>query len=348
MFLFKNIDLIFTKKEKIFLWLIFFGILVVTILDVVSFATIIPVFDIIFLNKVSTIYFTNFNLNNSNLKILILLIFILIFIIKNIFIIWFNLFFIHFFQKISTRISTDLFILILNQEYKSFVKNSSESFLQKVTNDVDNLNSFLISFINFFIEVIFILAISILLINTNSQIFLFCFFIFFIVLAIYVNFFQKRIKRWSYNFRESQGVTQNLVFEGLKGFKDLIIYNLKYIFAHNFNLKVNATNHSKARINFLNNVQKYWLETVGILAMTLSLFYFMFSDIDIAELVPIFALFTLVMFRLLSSLGRIILHGQSLRFYYPSFKAIAQEIDNLSLKKKQKLIMNFLLKFPSN
>ena len=344
MFLFKNIDLIFIKKEKIFLWLIFFGVLVVTILDVVSFATIIPVFDIIFLNKIPKIYFTNLNLNDTNLKILVLLIFILIFIVKNIFIIWFNFFFINFFQKTNTRISTDLFILFLNQEYKLFVKNSSESFLQKVTSDVDNLNSFLISFINFFIEVIFILGISILLINTNSMIFLFCFFIFFIVLIIYVNFFQKKIKRWSYNYRESIGSTQNLVFEGLKGFKDLIIYNLKYIFAHNFNVNVKSTNHSKARINFLNNVQKYWLEIVGISAMTLALFYFMFTNYEIAKLVPIFALFTLVMFRLLSSLSRIILHGQSLRFYYPSFKAVAQEIDSLSLKKKSETDDEFFFK----
>jgi len=344
MFLFKNIDLIFTKKEKLFLWLIFFGVLVVTILDVLSFATIIPVFDIIFLNKIPKIYFTSLNLNDTNLKILVLFIFILIFIIKNIFIIWFNFFFINFFQKTNTRISTDLFILFLNQEYKLFVKNSSESFLQKVTSDVDNLNSFLISFINFFIEVIFILGISILLINTNSKIFLFCFFVFFIVLAIYINFFQKKIKRWSYNYRESLGSTQNLVFEGLKGFKDLIIYNLKYIFAHNFNINVKSTNHSKARINFLNNVQKYWLEIVGISAMTLALFYFMLTNFEIAKLMPIFALFTLVMFRLLSSLSRIILHGQSLRFYYPSFKALAQEIDNLSLKKKSEIDNEFSFK----
>jgi len=344
MFLFKNIDLIFTKKEKLLLWLIFFGVLVVTILDVVSFATIIPVFDIIFLNKIPKIYFTNLNLNDTNLKILVLLIFILIFIIKNIFIIWFNFFFINFFQKTNTRISTDLFILFLNQEYKIFVKNSSESFLQKVTGDVDRLNSFLISFINFFIEVIFILGISILLINTNFKIFLFCFFNFFIVLVIYVNVFQKKIKRWSYSNRESIGATQNLVIEGLKGFKDLIIYNLKYIFAHNFNLNVKSTNHSMARINFLNNVQKYWLEIVGISAITLALFYFMLTNYEIAKLVPIFALFTLVMFRLLSSLSRIILHGNSLRFYYPSFKAITQEIVNLSLKKKSETNNDFSFK----
>jgi ABC-type bacteriocin/lantibiotic exporter with double-glycine peptidase domain len=70
----------------------------------------------------------------------------------------------------------------------------------------------------------------------------------------------------------------------------------------------------------------------------------MLTNYEIAKLVPIFALFTLVMFRLLSSLSRIILHGNSLRFYYPSFKAITQEIVNLSLKKKSETNNDFSFK----
>jgi hypothetical protein len=46
---FKDINYIFTKKELIFTSIIFFGVLVTTILDVLSFTTIIPVFQIIFL-----------------------------------------------------------------------------------------------------------------------------------------------------------------------------------------------------------------------------------------------------------------------------------------------------------
>jgi ABC-type multidrug transport system fused ATPase/permease subunit len=162
---FKDINYIFTNKELIFTGFIFFGVLITTILDVLSFTTIIPIFQIIFLNKIPEINFFNSFLNHYDLtfdiKILILFIFIFLFFVKNTIIIIFNYFFINFFQKTNTRISKDLFNLYLNQEYISFLKFSSENFLQKVTNDVNNLNTWLISFINFSTEIIFILGISI-------------------------------------------------------------------------------------------------------------------------------------------------------------------------------------------
>lgn len=334
---FKDINYIFTKKEFVFTCIIFIGVLITTILDVLSFTTIIPIFQIIFLNKVPEVDFLNSFFNHYNLtlnlKILILLTFILLFFIKNTVIIVFNYFFINFFQRTNTRISTDLFNLYLNQEYISFLKFSSENFLQKATNDVNNLNSWLVAFINFFTEIIFIIGISILLLVVNPKIFLFSFFIFIIVIFFYVNFFKNRIKSWADNYRKSTGRTQDLVIEGLKGFRDLIIYKQNSVFINNFSRNINLSNYSISRINFLNNVQKYWLEIIGVLAIAMALLYFILTDSDISKLIPVFGLFIIVTFRLLSSFSRIILHGQSLKFYFPSFKAVAEEFQRLNNKK---------------
>jgi len=334
----QDINYIFTKKEILFLFFIFFGVLITTVLDVLSFALIIPIFQIIFLNKTTELGFLNYffypihNLS-SNLKILILLIFIFIFFLKNTLIILFNFFFINFFQKTNTRISSDLFSLFLNQEYIFFLKFSSENFLQKVTADVNNLNAYLISFINFFTEIIFVIGISFLLISINTKIFVFSFSIFLIASLIYAYFFKNKIKRWSINYRNCTGQTQSLVFEGLKGFKDIVIYKLNSKFVDNFNYNASLSNHSVSRINFLNNVQKYWLEIVGVAAMAVALLYFVFNDFNISNLVPVFGLFIIVLFRLLSSFSRIILHGQNLKFYFPSFRAISDEFKRLRVKK---------------
>ena len=345
----QDINYIFTKKEILFLFLIFFGVLITTVLDVLSFALIIPIFQIIFLNKtpdlgVFNYFFYTIHNFSSNLKVLILLIFIFIFFLKNILIILFNFFFINFFQKTNTRISSDLFSLFLNQEYIFFVKFSSENFLQKVTLDVNNLNAYLISFINFFTEIIFVIGISVLLISVNTKIFLFSFSIFLIVSLIYAYFFKNKIKRWSINYRNCTGQTQNLVFDGLKGFKDIVIYKLNSRFVDNFNYNTNLSNHSLSRINFLNNVQKYWLEIVGVTALAVALLYFVFNDFDISNLVPVFGLFIVVLFRLLSSFSRIILHGQNLKFYYPSFIAISNEFKRLRIKKDINYQSNIIFK----
>jgi ATP-binding cassette subfamily C protein len=341
----KNIRAIFIKKELLFLWIIFFGVLFTTIIDVLSFTTIIPIFQIIFLNQIPEIsffktFFNNYNFT-LNIKVLILLIFVLFFLIKNILIIIFNYFFINFFQKTNTRISTDLFSLYLNQEYIYYLKFSSENFLQKTTNDVNNLNTWLVSFINFFTEIVFVIGISLLLMFINIKVFLFSFFIFFIVIIVYVFFFKNKIKSWADNYRKSTGQTQNLVIEGLKGFKDLVIYKQRDVFVDSFNYNISLSNQSISRINFLNNVQKYWLEIVGILAMVLALLYFVFTDTNISKLIPIFGLFVIVTFRLLSSFSRIILHGQNLKFYLPSFSAVANEFQRLNYKKDFNFDSNF-------
>jgi hypothetical protein len=197
--------------------------------------------------------------------------------------------------------------------------------LQKITDDVSSTNSFLISVVNFLIEIIFILSISIFLIFINYKIFLFCFFIFFTILCIYYNFFKKRINRWSISNRESSGKIKNLVIEGINGIKDIIVYKLEDYFLKSFNTNTILANQSRSKIDFLNNVQKYWLELVTVFALSVALIYFVSSSYDINKLIPIFGVFVFALFRLLSSFNRIVLHGQNIKFNYISYISLTNQ-----------------------
>jgi ATP-binding cassette subfamily B protein len=346
----QNINNIFTKKEINYFWILFLGILFTTLLDVISFGIIIPVFNIIFFDKKPDIslYFINIKdlQINFNIKIIFLACFAFLFYLKNIFIVIFNFFFINFFKKIHDRISNDLFSNFLNQSYASFLKKSSENFLQKVNNDVVLLNIFLIAFINFLIEFIFLILISILLLIINYKIFLFCIISFLFVLIIYVKLFQHRIKKWSNIYRDSIGELQNLIIDGTQGFKDIIIYDLKSFFIKKFDDRLNNSTRTMARINFLNNIQKYWLELVAFSVLTMALIYFVAKDFDVKKLIPVFGLFIIVMFRLLTSISKIINSLHLLKFYYPSFIAISKEFiefksnNNNAISLHEKIIFN--------
>jgi ABC-type multidrug transport system fused ATPase/permease subunit len=225
----KDIKNIFIKKEINKFWIIFLGIFITTILDAVSFATIIPIFNIIFLNKLPSIpFFDNQILELTfNLKIIFLLIFICIFYLKNLFVIAFNFFYLDFLRSIDLRIANDLFKNYLSQEYKYFLQKSSENFLQKVNNDVIALNNFLAGCLSFCIELIFLFTICLILLIANYQIFLICFISFFIILFIYYKLFKKRIHQWADVYRTATGKVQSLVMNGSQGFKDIILYDLK-------------------------------------------------------------------------------------------------------------------------
>ena len=170
-----------SKKDFFYFQIILLGIILTTILETFSIAIIIPVFDVIFLERIpenNFFKFDNFQFN-STLKILALCAFFFTFFIKSIFIICFNYFFINFLTKLNTNISNRLFSLFLKQDYIFFAKGKSKYFLNQITDDVHKLQSFLLSLINLLTEIIFVFVISIFLILINYKIFLFCFFIFF-------------------------------------------------------------------------------------------------------------------------------------------------------------------------
>lgn len=89
-----------------------------------------------------------------------------------------------------------------------------------------------------------------------------------------------------------------------------------------------------ARLNLLNQIQKYWLEIVGVTIISLALFYFVTTNFDIFKLLPVLSLFVISMFRLLSSFGRIFNASQNIKFFYPSIESVEKYLKDLQLKKK--------------
>ena len=301
---------IYSKKELNFFLIIIIGGIIVTLLDLISFVFIIPVFNIVFLNQNASFLSFKINIIDNNFKLFIIIIFVLLFIIKNVLIIFYNLLFANFFKNIKTRISSELFNKYLNQEYIFFINNSSKNLLQKMTNDVDNLDVLLNSIIILFIEILFVVGILTILYFSNYKIFLLTAFIFFIVGIVYFQLVRKKIKVWSDGYHQSIGNINNTITEGINGFKDIVFYNLKDIFLNKLNSNAAFANHRLARLNFLNQIQKYWLEIVGVTIISLALLYFAMTNFDILKLLPVLSLFVISMFRLLSSFGKIFATSQ--------------------------------------
>lgn len=332
----KKIKIIFSKDEISKFWIIFFGILFITILDGISLIVLIPVFNIIFLGKIPLVPFLNFSSIEMtfNIKIVSIILFVLLFYFKNFFIIIFNIYYINFIKKINNRLGSTLFSYFLNQEYIFFLKKSSDNFLQKVNNDLRDLNDFLLSFFNFFAEFTFLILICFLLMIINYKIFLIFFLTFIIVLYIYYNLFKSRIDSWAIIYRKSIKDLQNLVIDGSQGFKDIILYNLRDSFMNIFISNLENSTKTLSRINFLNNVQKYWLELTTFSVLIFALLYFVSTNVDVSDLIPIFGLFIIALFRLTMSFSRIIFSVHTLKFCYPAFVALYQELKDLKNNNK--------------
>lgn len=321
---------IFEKKDQKFLIIIFFGIILVTILEALSLSVIVPVFDIIFFDKVPNFFSNSTIIFNYNTKIIFLLIFLSIFLIKNILLIAFNYFYINFFNKLAANISQKLFTLTLNQPYIFFLEHPTNNILQIIVEEIKKLRAFFIGLISLSIELIIVLIICFILIYINYKIFLFCFINFSFVIFLYFRIVKDKIKNWSYINLESLGKIQNLIIEGLRGIKDLVIYELRENFANSFKKSNDEWYRTRSNIDFLNSVQKYWLELIGVMSISLALLYFVFMKFDVANLIPIFGLYVFAIFKLVTSFSRIVGSAQDIKFNYPSYEIVLNLLKKLS------------------
>lgn len=329
--MFKILDLYkyLNKKEKLFFLIIFIGIFFTTALEMISFSAIVPLFKVLFSNQeIKISYLSNIN------TLTLLFLFLTLFAIKNIIIILFHYFYIKFFFNFCSKTSKKFFNESISKGYAFFKKNSSEFFIRKVTHDINSMRVYIISCLILIIEILFIISLSMLLIFFDYRIFLFGFIFFSITFFVYFAIFKKKIKNWSDDFQKGTGSIQFLSNETVRGIKDIIIYNLQNIFNKKFSKFTDHVFLSQFKIEYLNNIQRFWMELLTVIIFTTSIMFLITTGREISEYLPIFALYAVGIFRLVPSLNKIIINKQNYKFYLPGFKSVLDQLKNLENKEK--------------
>jgi ABC-type multidrug transport system fused ATPase/permease subunit len=346
----KKILFLLNKDETRFLLIISFFTLLGIFFEMLSFAIIIPVFNIIFLNNfydnsfLNIFFPSNDFLITKDFKIIVLLFLLLVFFIKNTYLIFLNYYNKKFFYFLNIRLSSHLFSLYLKQNYSFFLSDKSDNLLRKSTNDVTGFQTFLNSFQALITELIFIFFLSILLFSANYFIFLFCTFVFTTISILYIKIVREKIKFWSHSYQENLGFLQNLITEGVKGVKDIFIYSLEKFFSKKFYHFSKTTQIAFFKIDFINNVQRFWMEILAVFSMTVPIIVLLFFNININELIPIFVLFSVSIFRIIPSFNRIIQNYQNIKFFTPSVDLIYKEFLELSINNNTLISENFNFK----
>ena len=333
---FKKISFLLTVKEKYNLVIISLFNSIGVLLETLSFVIIIPVFNVIFLkenkyNYLIDFFFEQDFFENTNAKIIILVILILLFCFKNIFLILINYVSIKFFNSLNLRISNSLFKLYLEQDFAFFLSSKSDFLIRKLINDTMGVKTYLNLLQNLIIDILLIFSFAIVLMYTNIQIFIFFLAIFSFFGFFYLRIIKKRITAWSYSYQTYLGVLQNTINEGSKGIKDLIVYDLISSFHKKFIAANYNTFISFFKIDFINNIQRFWMEIIAILAMIFPLIISLFLNREVNELIPTFVLFSVGLFKIVPTLNRIIQGYQMLKFNKPSLDTIYQQFSELKI-----------------
>jgi len=347
---FKKILFLFSESEKKRLLLLSTFVFFCIFLEMLSLAIIVPVFNIIFLENSSLFnsFFNNLELlKSNNFKILLLIILIFIFFFKNIFLGLVNLYILKFYNNFQLLVSNKLFLQYLNKSGNIVYDKDSKNLLRKIVGDSDNIKIYVLSFQNLIIESFFLFTLFLLLFYYNYKITAFCTFIFFSIIFIYVKIFKKRINLWSNIYQESLGEVQNVVIEGVRGIKDIIIYNFENYFFNYFNEVNKKKTSNQFKLDFINNTQRFWMEIIAIFGMIVPLIIYIYFSKPVNELIPVFALFAAALFRILPSFNRMISYYNNIKFYQPSLEAIYIQFFNFNSESKI-LNDNHIFEFKKN
>ncbi len=334
---FKKIFFLFSESEKKKLLLLSTFVFFCIFLEMLSLAIIVPVFNIIFLENSSLFnsFFNNLELlKSNNFKIVLLIILIFIFFFKNIFLGFVNLLILKFYNNFQLLVSNKLFLQHLNKNGNIVHDKDSNDLLRKIVGDSDNIKIYVLSFQNLIIESFFLFTLFLLLFYYNYKITVFCTFIFFSIIFIYLKIFKKRINIWSNIYQESLGEVQNVVIEGVRGIKDIIIYNFENYFFNYFNEVNKKKTSNQFKLDFINNTQRFWMEIIAIFGMIVPLIIYIYFSKPVNELIPVFALFAAALFRILPSFNRMISYYNNIKFYQPSLEAIYTQFLNFNLESK--------------
>jgi ABC-type multidrug transport system fused ATPase/permease subunit len=316
------------KKEKTYIFFISFINIIGVLVEMISFALIIPVFNIIFFAKYPSYIpdsYINFYTFNNSFKIFILIFFIIIFFCKNIFLIYVNFLTVKFYNFLNQRISDDLFKLYLTRNYSFFVSEKSDFFIRKLINDTAGTKTFLNCMQNLIVDILLVVALVLLLSFANLKLFFFFTIIFLFVILFYFKIIKKRVKNWSYLYQENLGKLQSTIIEFSRGIKDIILYDLGLIFFKKYSFSNFNSVNSFFKIDFINNVQRFWMEIVAVVAVFFPLIVFLLLDKSLDNLISVFALLTAVLFKIIPTFNRIIGAFQQQRFYKPSFDLVFNE-----------------------
>jgi ATP-binding cassette subfamily C protein len=210
----------------------------------------------------------------------------------------------------------------LNQNYSFFLSKKSEKVLLNTFVDTENLRKYLVSFQILLTESFFLVGMIFILLYINFTIFLYLFSIFFFIFILYFKTFKIKIERWSKDANDNIAISQNLLIEGVRGIKDLIIYGLSNFFLERFEKSVESESRANYKLEFLNIVSKYWIEVLVVFAISSCLIFIIILNNSIDRYLPIFTLFAVAIFRIVPTMNRLLANYQIAKFYKSSLDGV--------------------------
>ena len=326
------------KNQKKFFFIIFLFLLL-SLLEIIGIASIIPFITAIFSpEKLSNLPILNnfVDLIEKNQNIILpifCIIFFSIFLLKNVFSIIIYRYIFGYNSEIRAEVSTRILKKFFNQDYLYFINNSQGKLSATMSSETSVFSTeFLDALMILLSECMLLIAIFILIIFTGHSIIFLAIIPIILTTFLILSFLKKRIKIWGKlraELAEKMVTISQRIFIGVRD-----IYFLKDIdqLINNFYLLNKNQSLLDAKTRTIGIIPRALLELMGLTVLLITLIYLYDSGISNNEIISKITFYFVIAYRALPSFSRILVQKQRIRYSENSVKIISK---TLSLEDKR-------------
>ena len=346
--IFKILDLL-NKKQTLTFILFFVISLFAMLLETLSIGLLIPFVSVIVSDGTNNDFYKYFkflNFKNMTREEILFFIAISIFIIqsaKTIFLTIYSFLEQKFLTTTRAEISNKLFQIYLNQPLQFYLNNNSSEFIRNIQ-DSDTIRMLLRNIILLIKECILFFGLIFFVIifePTGSGLVISALILIGYFFAKYIN---KKAKIWGKIRQKNMGQSIKTKNEAFKLIKEIKIYKRINFFVNKF-FKLNSNiRYSEFRQNFFNSLPRVWLEWLLILIFSVLIFYYLYIESSVEDIMVSLVIFAAVGIKLIPSLSRLISSIQILSYY----NSVVDTIHRLFKIRKKKYVEKRYLNFDIN
>jgi len=226
--------------------------------------------------------------------------------------------------------SQRLFTLYLRQPYNFHLQRNSAHLIRNITGEVGQfIGNAVYPIISLVAELLVLLSILalLLLIEPVGSI------VVFVVLTVAAWLFHlcthNRVTRWGEIRQFHDGQVMQHLQQGLGSVKDVKLLGRETNFLNLFKEHNRKSGQMAQFLQILQILPRLWLELLAVLGFALLVVIMLAQGREMSSIVPTMGLFATAAFRLMPSVGRILIAIQSLRFGLPAINSLYEDFTSL-------------------
>ena len=327
----QNIFNLFDFRDKLSLLYLLFLSIFTSLIEMLGIASVLPFIGLItdphyFDNNTYFLYFKDFFDYNLTDTVYVVGVFIIVMFIlsnaSNAYVLWKTL---KFSANQSHKISCRVMKKYLEQPYKYFVDSDFSVIKKNILSEASLFSDgFLLPVLQIISKTFILIALSILLIFVNHQVFFYS--LIFLLIVYYLIF--KVIRNTLTRYGEERTINNDIRFKNvgdlLQSIKDVKYYSAEDYYLNNFSTAQKNFSMLTAKRTLFSTLPRYLIEAFafgGILSMML--YISTFSN-GFSQYLPTLSLFLLAAYRILPLLQLIFSSITSIKFFYPAIKQVKE------------------------